>query len=189
MNKIISLNIKLALLFSISILVGGNTTEINNHQMPVSKTKLLESSKTTDSIDFYQEDDSLIFVIYLKNVTDSAIEVPINAKPFWVNKNGKHIRTVTKIHLYGDQYRSQYVSIEPNEVYKYEFVVSYLYYLDKGSHDYKLYYTNDFYNTDTDSLTIDDISNPELVTTINFTWYREEGSDKGRLISSDFKAK
>lgn len=187
MNKIIistskKLVVCLILVFPWCYTLAGNANQIENGEVAV-----VENIRAIDKFDFYQQEDSLILEISLKNVTDSAIEVPINAKPFWVYKDGKHIRTVTKIHLYGDEYRSQYVSIEPNEVYKYHFIVSYLYYLDKGLNDYKLYYVNNFYNVDFSSLSKDDLSNPEIITTISFTWYREEDSDKGTLISSDFK--
>lgn len=181
MNNTWSFSITSILISLCLTLSGYNNISAVSIQEKDRGTTILEKVMFIEKFDYYEEDNDLFFEAELKNNTNEPIKISTNIKPFSIVNEGRSLIARPTIHLMG--YEGLWFKIlKPNESYIFLFKVNKLYSMKLGVHDYSLTYHKPFYNTENYHNQADN-----QVNKFSFTWYREEGSDKGVLISSDFK--
>ena len=172
-------------LFSISILIiGCNTSKKENNMSKYGEVIMAENLKIIDTIDFYEKESNLFFILKLKNNTDEIIKIDKSIKPFWIQQDKDALKYKLISPSYPDGVKDQYVYLKPRESEDFVYKVNEMYQFLEGELDYNLTYIDYLYDIN-NSGKID----PKYLTEINLRWRKEKGSDKGTLINTDFDSK
>lgn len=184
MNINIKLIISISLLHISLLIVGCNTTKTETDTTNYGETIMLEKLKILDTISFYEKEGDLFFVVNLKNNTCETIAIDRTITPFAIYHEEEALEYKLPIVNYPDGRSNQYIYLQPNEDEDFEYWISREYQFMEGERDYILEYVDHFYDRNHIG-----IVNPKYLTEINFRWRKEKDSDRGQLISTDFKSK
>ena len=155
-----------------------------NNTIKYGETIMLEKLKIIDTLDFYEKEGDLFFVLNLKNNTDEIIKIDKSIKPFWIQQDKDALRYKLISPSYPDGVKDQYVYLKPRESEDFVYKVNEMYQFLEGELGYTLTYIDYLYDINNSSK-ID----PKYLTEINLRWRKEKDSDKGVLISTDFDSK